>query len=204
VPGHAAVLLTGVAKQERRMKRRHEDARPVRVQLAAQLGDALLRADEGLRGEVAEREDDARLDGVELRRQEGIARRHLVRLRIAVPLGPALHHVGDVAVALTVESHRREHLREELTGTAHEGFALLVFLLTRAFAHHHQPRAAAPGSEDDGGAALAELAARASLECALLLPKGVAGIGEGLMRQLDLAHTEVAMVTEGLDDSAEA
>src|SRR5262245_16063985 len=155
------------------MKRGHEDARPVRVHLAAQLGDALLRADEGLRGEVAECEDHARLDGVELRREEGIARRDLVRLRIAVPFGPAFDHVRDVAVALTVEADRREHLREELARAPHEGLALLVFLLAGTFAHYHQPCATAAGPENDRGAALAELAPRAPLERALLLAENV-------------------------------
>ena len=71
------------------------------------------------------------LDGVDLGHQERAAGRDLVGLRVAVALGPALHHVGDVAVALAIEPDRGEHLGEELAGAAHEGHALLVLLLAR-------------------------------------------------------------------------
>src|SRR6202022_1667749 len=59
---------------------------------------------------------------------------------IAVPLGAALDHVADVAIALAIELHRGEHLGQELPGAAHEGLALLVLFLARPLADDHDAR----------------------------------------------------------------
>src|SRR5262249_31178201 len=126
VPCHAAILGARIPQKERRVERRHEYAVAILVEAATQLGDALACAEQGLRGEIAQGEDHRGSYRVELRHQEGVACRDLVRLGVAVALGSALHDVGDVSVALTVEAHRLQHLREELAGAAHEGLALLV------------------------------------------------------------------------------
>ena len=186
------------------MKGGHEGARAILVRLAPQLGDPFPGPEQRLRGEVAEGQDHQWLDGVELRHQERVARRDLVRLRVPVPLRPALDHVGDVAVALAVEAHRREHPREELPGAAHEGLALPVLLLAGALTDHHQPRVRASGAEGDGRAAPAELAARAPLERALLLAERVARVGEGSARQRDLPDAQVAVVAQRLGEPAQA
>src|SRR4030095_14626258 len=57
VPGHALVVLTGIAEPEGRGERGDEDRRAVLVDAPAQLADRLLRAQQGLGGHAAERED---------------------------------------------------------------------------------------------------------------------------------------------------
>src|SRR5262249_55229961 len=86
VPGHALVLIARVAQQEGGVEGRHEHDVAVGVGAAAEPGDALLGAEERLRGEIAERQDHDRLDRLELRQQERVARRDLVRLGVAVAL----------------------------------------------------------------------------------------------------------------------
>ena len=66
--------------------------------LPAQLRDAVLGVEQELRGEVAERHDDRRVDELELPVELRAARLDLVRQRIAVARRPALHDVGDVDV----------------------------------------------------------------------------------------------------------
>src|SRR5262245_45062164 len=160
VPRHALVALPGVPEQEGGMKRRDDDAGPIRIRPAPELGDALLRPQERLRGEVPEGEDHDGLDGLDLGHEERVARRHLVGLGIAVALGPALHHVRDVAVPIAVEADaaRREHPGEELARPADEGDALPVLLLAGALADDHEAGAGVAHPEDDGRPALAELA----------------------------------------------
>src|SRR5499427_3453567 len=65
-------------------------------------------------------------------------------------------------------------------------------------------RARAARAEGDVGPALAQLAARAALQRALLLAEGVVGIGEGRARQGDRPEAEVAMVAEGLGEVVQA
>ena len=119
-----------------------------------------FRAEEGLRGEVAEGEDHHGLDGLDLGHEKRVARRHLVRLGIAIAFRPALHHVRDIAVSIAVEADasRGEHPGEELARAADEGDALLFLFLARAFADDHQAGAGDAEAEDDGRSALAELA----------------------------------------------
>src|SRR5881397_3059572 len=140
VPGHALVLVAGVAQEKGGMERGHEHDIPVEIRPAAQLGDAVPGAEEGLGGKVAQGEDHRRLESVELCEQEGIAGGYLVGLRIAVSLRMALHDIADVAVAIAIELHRGEHLGQELPGPAHERLALLVLFLARSLADHHQLR----------------------------------------------------------------
>ncbi len=52
-----------------------------------------------VRGERAERDDDARTDRVDLREEERLARGDFVRLGLAVAGRAALDHVRDVDVA---------------------------------------------------------------------------------------------------------
>ena len=176
------------------MKRGHQHAGPVRVGLAAQPRDPFLRSDEGLRREVAEGQDHVGRDRVDLGHQERAARRDLVGLRIAIALGPALHHVGDVAVALALEAHRGQHPGEELAGAPDEGQALAVFFFPRSLADHHEPGPRVAGAERDVGPAPTELAELAALAGALLIAQGVGRIGEGDGGQGQLAQTQIAVM----------
>ena len=111
--------------------------------------------------------------------QERRAGRDLLRLGVAVSRGPALHDVADVDL-LARETHRLEHLREELARAADEGLALLVLLLARPLADEHEARLRAAGAEDDRGPALAELAARAPGARRLHAPERGGGAAERL------------------------
>src|SRR5262249_38853050 len=130
---------------------------------AAQPGDRRVRAEEGLRGELAEGHDDRRANRVQLCLEERLAGLDLVRLGIAVPRRPALHHVADVDLVARV-AHRGDHLGEELAGGPDEGNALVVLLGSGALSHEDQARLRIADAEDDVLPARAELAALAVSE----------------------------------------
>src|SRR6185369_14271510 len=101
-----------------------------------------------------------------------------VRLGISVALRPALHHVRDIAVPISVEADasRGEHLGQQLARAADEGDALLVLFLARAFTDDHQAGARIAHAEDDGRPALAELAELTARARLLLDAQRVRGI----------------------------
>ncbi len=72
----------------------------------------------------------------------------------------ALHHVADVNV-FAANAHGRDHVVEQLSGAAHKGLALRVFVRARTLAHEHDARVRIAHAEDDVGASLAQLAAGA-------------------------------------------
>src|SRR6185295_14546642 len=116
---------------------------------------------------------------------------------------PALHHVGDVAIALAVEADRGHHLGQELARAAHERQPLLVFLLAGALPHHHEPRPRTARAERDVRAALAELAELAALARALLLGQRVGGIGERYPGKREIAQAQIAVVPERVGQPAQ-
>ena len=63
---------------------RHQRDALVLVEVAAQRADRGLGAQQGLGRELAQRDDGARPDDLELLAQEGLARRQLVGLRVAI------------------------------------------------------------------------------------------------------------------------
>src|SRR3982751_224614 len=89
--------------------------------------DAVGLARKELRGEVAQRGDQLRLDELDLLEEVALAGLDLVGLRVAVPGRAALDHVGDVDV-LAGETDSGEELVEELPGLADERIALLVLV----------------------------------------------------------------------------
>ena len=77
----------------------HDQRHPgVPVHAAAQAGDARVGVEQRLRGEAPHRDDQLRLDQLDLLQQVRRALRHFVGLGIAVARRPALEHVGDVDV----------------------------------------------------------------------------------------------------------
>src|SRR6185436_20666213 len=117
-----------------------------------------LRAREQLRGEVAERAYDLRLDQLDLPVQEGLARVDLIRLWIAVARRPRLEHVRDEHL-LAREPDLLQELVKELAGAAHERQALLVLVHPGRLAHEHEIGVRVAGPEHDPGARLREWAA---------------------------------------------
>src|SRR5262245_10824242 len=144
------------------MKRGNElDAAAEIEDVSAQPRDRRLDLEQRLRGERPERDDDLRLDRVDLPEKKGLAGRDFVRLRIAVARRTALDHVRDVDVGAR-EADGLDDLRQQLAGAPDERLALLVFIGTRRLADEHELGARIADAEDDLLAAKrAELAARA-------------------------------------------
>src|SRR5215469_16243451 len=203
VPGHALVLIARVAKQKGGMKGGDEHNVAIEIGAAAEPRDAVLGAEKSLGREVAESEDHRGLDGVELRHEEGIAGADLVRLGIPVPVRVALDHVADVAVALAVESHRGQHLGQELSRPPHEGLALLVLFLARPLADDDHLGLRVARAEHHGLPALAQFAERASLEGLFLRSEGEGRIRRFGPRQGHVGEAEITVMAEGVGDGGE-
>src|SRR5437879_2052630 len=77
-------LRRWVAQEIRGMERRDQLRAAVVVQAAAEARDRIERAQQRLRRELAERDDDLRLDDVDLLEQKRLARVDFVRLGIAI------------------------------------------------------------------------------------------------------------------------
>src|SRR5262249_25285447 len=160
----ALVFLAGIPQEEGGVEGWDQDGGAVRVHTSAELADGLPGAEQGLRRDAAERQDDLGLQHGELRREKRRAGGELVGLRVAIAGGPAHDGVADVdLVARQLHLARFEHLREELSGAADERKSLRVFIGARALADDDEFRPRVPGAEHDGGAPLAELALAAAL-----------------------------------------
>ena len=95
------------------------------------------------------RDDELRLDGVDLAYEELGAGIGFYGLWRAVGGWAALDDVSDVDL-LAREAHGEDHVGEELAGFADEGQALRVFIGSGAFADEHEARGGVAGAEDDG------------------------------------------------------
>src|SRR5258706_9346454 len=93
-----------IAQQVGRMERRHQPDALIIVPLSAQPRNRLLRLEQRLDGEFAQRDDDLRLHQLDLLFEKRLARLDFVGLRVAVLRRAALDHVGDVDV-LPPEPH---------------------------------------------------------------------------------------------------
>src|SRR5436190_77624 len=131
------------------------------LRLAVHACDPERAAREELRGEVAERGDDPRLDQLELAEEVRLARLDLVRLGVAVAWWAAHQHIRYEDV-LTGQADAREQLLEQLARLPDERQALLVLVEPGRLAHEHQVRAGVPRAEHDLRASLRKAAARAT------------------------------------------
>src|SRR4030095_10351118 len=96
-----------------------------------------------------------------LAKEKGLARLDFVRLRIAILRWPALDHVRDVYV-VALEANRLDDLRQLLPGTAHERYALDIFVPPRGLADKHEIGVRVANAENDLPASeTAQLAPRA-------------------------------------------
>ncbi len=129
-------LLLHLRRPQRRrgvQQREDEDraaAERVHLRHAADPGDPGRVVGDQLRGEVAERGDDPRLDQLDLAPQIGLAGLDLDRLRIAVARGPALEDVGDEDL-LAIQADALQQLVEQPAGAADERQALAILVRAR-------------------------------------------------------------------------
>src|SRR4029450_10759104 len=153
---------------------------------AADLGDAGGIPSKQLGREVAKRADDARLNKLYALRKPGPAGVDLVRLRVAVPRGPAQKHVVYEDV-LARHPDPLEQLGQEGARTPDEGQALTILLRPGGLADEHQVRVGVARAEDDPVAGLgkgAELADRSLVVDLDQCLAAVLGIVHELLRRL--------------------
>src|SRR5579863_6894107 len=92
------------------------------MHLAAQAADRRVGLEQVLSRDAANREDQQRLEQLELALQVGAAVRRFLGARIAIARRAALEHVGDVH-GFAWMPHRAQHGIEQLTGAADERLA---------------------------------------------------------------------------------
>src|ERR1019366_10759990 len=107
------------------------------IEAAAQLRHRRIHSEQRFRGGRAESHEHFGLDDRDLSHQEWGASFALLTLGRTVPGRTTLHDVCDIYL-LARDPHRFDHVVEKLAGTAHEGFALLVFIGSGAFADEHE------------------------------------------------------------------
>ena len=118
------------------------------VPASAQFRHGSIDRQQRLGRDRAQRHDRLRLDGRDLPHQKGRAGFALVALRRAVSRRPALDDVRDIHI-FAPQAHGLDHVVEQLSGAAHEGLALLVFVSARSLADEHQLRLRIAHAEDD-------------------------------------------------------
>ena len=151
------------------MKRRHEHAATERVRASPQPGDAVGRAEQRPGGEIAEGDDDTRIDGLDLAVEEVPAGGDLFRMWVAIVRRPAFHDVRDVALGASQSNFLFDQSIKQLAGTPDERLALEVFISPRSLADEHQSRARRPGGENDVRASVGEWARDTGLRGSLEL-----------------------------------
>ncbi len=119
------------------MVRRNQDCVAVLEFAAAQPRDRIGRAQQTLRGELAERDDHLGLDGINLPEQELLTLLDLVGLRIPVARRPALDHVCNVHVRAR-KADGGDDLRQQLPRPPDERLALDIFIGARRLANKHE------------------------------------------------------------------
>src|SRR5262249_37249744 len=131
-------LRGGIAPHARRAKPRYQLGTAVFVDAAAPAGEWRQRQQQRARRERAQRDDDLRLDDVDLLKQKGLARLDLVLLRITVLRRPAFDHVRNVDVFARHLEALLNDVGQQLTRAADEWNALDVFVAARRLANEHQ------------------------------------------------------------------
>src|SRR5207253_578261 len=134
-----AALVARRAQQIRGMKRHDEWRTAIREPLRPQPRQRRFGLEQAMRGMTAERDGEPRIDELYLSHQIRLATFDFVRLRIAVPGGPALQNIGDVDV-FALQSDRFDHRVQQLTGAAHERLTEAVFIGAWRFTDEHPLR----------------------------------------------------------------
>ena len=128
--------------------------------LPVQARDAGGVAAQELRGEVAQRAHDERLDQLDLLEEVGGAVLDLGRLGIAIARRAAFQEVQDEHLP-AVQPDLPEQLVQQLPRLADEGQALPVLVGSRGLAHEHQVGIRVAVPEHHGGAGVSQRTARA-------------------------------------------
>src|SRR5215469_7006535 len=146
-------LLARIAQQESRVIGYGKLGSAEVVPAAAQLGHGRIDGEQRLGSHSAEGHDCLGLDDLDLAKQVGRAGFAFFALGGAIARGTALDDVGDVNV-LAAESHRLDHVIQQLSGATDEWLALYVFVGTGSFADEHQISARIANAKDNLFAAL--------------------------------------------------
>src|SRR5260370_32852425 len=119
------------------MKRRHDfDAAKV-PELAAHTSDSLAHFKEIAQRGVSHHDDHFWLNGCDFTKEKWPADRSFLERWLAIAWRPATIDVADDHV-FTFDSHRFDHLGEQLSVATAERPALSVFVGSWCFAHEHQ------------------------------------------------------------------
>jgi len=177
------------------MEGRDQHRRAVRMHAAAELADRLSGAEETLRRDAAERQDDFGLEHRELRREERRAGGELVGLGISIPGRPTHDGIANVDfVARELDLPRLQHFRQELPRPPDEGETLSVFLGARALTDDDELRSRVPRAEHHRRASLAKLALAAALEGFLLGPERLGRAEQIVAGEQEIREPEIAVV----------
>src|ERR1041385_4632174 len=120
------------------MIRRHQRNAAISLPVATQSGDANSFAEQTFDGRRAEGDNDFGLNQINLLMQIRNTRLHFFRSWLAVAgtlagrVWPAFQNVRDINV-FTFQPRGLNNLREQLTRSAHEWFALSVFVGSRRY-----------------------------------------------------------------------
>ena len=134
--------------------RHHQDALPF-DDGAVFTRDTQIGLDQLHPGNPAEGDDDPRSDQARLLAQIADTAVLLVLLGIAVMGRTAFDDVGDIDVLSAVEVNGKQHLVEELSGSADKGLTLQILLFARSFADEHDARLRLSDAEYDVASVLA-------------------------------------------------
>ncbi len=152
------------------------------VHLPAQLADGRLAAEQAVRREPAQSENELRLQQGHLALEPGRALGHFFGLGVAVARRTALEHIGDVNRALgvvgaAVQTDGLQHGVEQLPRGADKGLALAVFFGAGRLADDHPTGLRGAAAEYGLVSAAAEFAGAAGLSAGLQLVPVHAGDG---------------------------
>src|SRR5262245_21781724 len=186
------------------MKGRDQYGGAIRMHAPTELADGLLRPEQALRRNAAERQDDLGLEHCELRLEIRRAGGELVGLGVAIAGRPAHDGVADVdLVARQLHFACLEHLREELARAPDERKPLRILVGAGTLADDHELRPSTPAAEDDGRAPLAELALATALRGLFLGGERFGGAEQYIAAQARLGEAEIAVVAQRLAERAQ-
>jgi hypothetical protein len=134
--------------------------RTERVHASAQLAERRIRPEQVLRRDAADRQDQRRVDQLDLPVEVAAAEARLVLRRVAVARRATLEHVCNVNLSAR-EAQCAQHRIEQLPGAADERLALTIFLGAGRLTDDQPARAPVATREDGLRARAVQLAALA-------------------------------------------
>jgi hypothetical protein len=156
-------LGAGIAQQVGGVIGGHQFSTAKFEPLSAEVRNAAVCFENGLRGGASEADDYFGGDGINLAQQEWRALAYFIFLRGAIFRRTALHDVADVDV-FSLQAHRFNHLREKFSGAADKRETLHVLIMAGAFADKNEFGFWIAVAEDNFIPRSVEFAARAFAE----------------------------------------